>query len=98
MTDIKETTEGDVWFENGDLSYTESSEQHERNLLLSDKGHYKRSPDIGVGAINFVNDTTTDELLLQVRREFTKDGMKVRKVIYRQGELTTDAIYETDSN
>ena len=54
--------------------------QHQRDILLADKGHYKESPETGVGALEYMNDNEPDRLLRSIRKEFTRDGMKVSKV------------------
>ena len=48
MIDITHTEDGDVEVGTGDLTYTESTGQHKRDLLLADKGHFKENPDRGV--------------------------------------------------
>ena len=47
MLDITQTADGDVELGTGDLTYTESTGQHKRDLLLADKGHFKENPDRG---------------------------------------------------
>ena len=78
MIDIGHTANGDM--QAGDILYAESTGQHQRDILLADKGHYKESPETGVGALEYMNDNEPDRLLRSIRKEFTRDGMKVSKV------------------
>lgn len=80
MIDIGHTANGDIDLQAGDILYAESTGQHQRDILLADKGHYKESPETGVGALEYMNDNEPDRLLRSIRKEFTRDGMKVSKV------------------
>lgn len=90
ITDIKQTATGDIDLDTGDILYTESTRQHQKDLLLADKGHYKEWPETGVGAAAYINDNLPDNLFRAVRKEFTRDGMKVTKISMDQ----TEAYYE----
>lgn len=93
MIDIAHTTTGDIDLATGDLIYSESTGQHQRDILLSGKGHYKECPEMGVDALNYINDVEPENLFRTIRKEYTRDGMKVTKVSMNQ----TIAHYE-DSN
>lgn len=80
MIDIGHTANGVIDLQAGDILYAESIGQHQRDILLADKGHYKESPETGVGALEYMNDNEPDRLLRSIRKEFTRDGMKVSKV------------------
>lgn len=80
MIDIAHTSDGDIDLLAGDILYTESTGQHQRDILLSGKGHYKENPELGVDAMEYVNDNEPENLLRAIRKEFTRDGMKVTKV------------------
>ena len=80
MIDIKQTQDGDIAWGNGDLLYVESTEQHQRDILLAGKGHFKSFPLIGVFATNYVNEENPDVFLRSVRKEFSRDEMTVKKV------------------
>ncbi len=95
MTDIKHTDTGDLDLSAGDLLYVESDNQHQKDILLAHKGHYKAHPATGVGIEDYVNETAPEELLRTIKKEFTADGMKVNKVTLNAlGEIETDAHYE----
>lgn len=80
MIDIAHTSEGDIDLLAGDILYAESTGQHQRDILLSGKGHYKETPELGVDAMEYVNDNEPENLFRAIRKEFTRDGMKVTKV------------------
>ena len=97
MTDITHPEDGDVALGTYDPTYTESTVQHKRDLLLADKGHFKENPDRGVGTFNFLNDSDPEDFYRMVRKECTKDGMKVKDVKQSGGELIIDASYENNN-
>ena len=97
MIDLIQTPTGDIEISMGDILYGESTGGHQRDILLSDKGHYKESPETGIGAVNFINSEDREDFLRCVRRAFSRDGMKVKGVELIKGELEIDAAYETDN-
>lgn len=80
MMDISHTESGDIDFSKGDLTYSESTVQHQKDILVAAKGHYKGTPELGVDVLGYVNDTEPENLYRAIRKEFTRDGMKVTKV------------------
>ena len=94
MNDYKHTNKGDIDLATGDLVVAESTDQHQSDILVADKGHYKESPSVGVGIVNFIHDTEPENLLRRLRQECTKDGMKVKRVELKAGEINIDASYE----
>lgn len=98
MKDYRQLENGDLDMSTGDLLVTESTYQHQRDLLLSDKGHIRDKAEAGVGAVNYLMDNEPEGLLRATRKEFVADGMKVKKVAFsdRYNELDIDARYEND--
>lgn len=94
MIDIKHTESGDIDFGAGDLLYVESTHQHQKDILVSGKGHYKETPELGVNVLDYINDTEPENLYRSIRKEFTRDGMKVTKVSMDQ----TIAHYEESNS
>lgn len=97
MIDIAQTTDGDIELVNGDLEYNESTEQHQQDILIADQGHYKEFPDTGIGILNFLQDSDPENLLRNTRKQFTKDGMRVRHIGIKYGQIDVKAEYE-DNN
>ena len=94
MIDIKHNQDGDIDISSGDIVYSRSTEQHQRDLLICDKGHLKEKPEAGVGAANYINDEDPESFLRLVRREFIADGMTVIKVAMNSENLNIDADYK----
>ena len=49
---------------------------------------------MGVGILNFLQDTDPENLLRTTRKQFAKDSMKVQKIAITQGKINVDARYE----
>lgn len=80
---------------NGDFAVIESTEQHQRLLLIATPGEYKQKPLSGVGLSNYLLDERPGNLLNNIRSQFTTDGMSVETVtISEEGILTIKADYE----
>ncbi len=94
MIDIKFTPEGDIDITGGDIAYTESTKQHQGDLIIAQKGHYKEHPGVGVGAINFLHDERPEDFMRAIRQEFTRDGMTVQRIGMSNGNLYFNARYK----
>lgn len=94
MLDILLNDTGDLKFQNNDVVMGESTEQHQRLLLLAHKGDYKESPTVGVNATLFLKDEDNGGLLASIKSEFEKDGMKVNNIAITGEKLTIDARYK----
>lgn len=79
MTDISLDSTGDVLLAGGDFVVSESTEQHQRLLLISEKGEWKTNPTIGVGLRSALDDDGRN-VLRTIAQEFTRDGMRVNSV------------------
>jgi hypothetical protein len=93
MIDIKQTPTGDIDLTTGDLFYAESTDQHQRDILLCGKGHFKSNPLTGVDAASYLSDDNIDNFLRGARKEFSRDGMKVKSLSVVAGELNVIAEY-----
>lgn len=84
----------DLDFKNGDFIIGESTAQHQKILILSEKGEFKEHPKRGVGSRRFLEDHTPDNLAREIRHEFHADGMSVKSIhISEQLELNIEAQY-----
>lgn len=93
-TDILDDTNGDIDFTNGDISYGESTKQHQRDILFARKGDYKSAPAVGVGIEDYVKDENPQDMLPEIRRQYTKDGQTVNKLqLSADGKLNINANY-----
>ncbi len=79
----------------GDFMVLESTGQHQRQLLLNNKGDFKESPTLCVGAFGYLDDEQVSDLIREVSVEFARDGMDVVSIKQgANGVLVSDAIYK----
>lgn len=95
MIDILRDSDGKIVFNNSDVVLGFSDFQHQHHLLIFEKGELKENETSGVGLQNFINDADIDGMLGEVKSQFTKDGMEVKKVKYDEEtfNLEFDANY-----
>ncbi|OQP45897.1 hypothetical protein A4H97_32160 [Niastella yeongjuensis] len=77
----------------GNVKIGNSDEQHQALLLLFDKGSLKENPDAGVGAFKYIEAEQPEELLREVRMQFTMDGMEINQIVFENNKLSIDAPY-----
>lgn len=97
MIDYKqgENNDCDLDFSSGDLQYVESTGQHQRDLILADKGHIRDMLERGVGSINYIQDEDHEDYLRAVRKELATDGQRVKSIYETEaGQIIVDAEYE----
>lgn len=84
----------DIALGTGDFALTESTPQHQRQLLLNNKGDFKESPTICVAALSFIDDENFAGLMRAVNIEFSRDGMEVRDLsLSPEGIINSNATY-----
>lgn len=84
----------DLEIQNGDLLIGISDEQHQKHILVADKGEYKQFPEFGVGILNLLNSEDATAMLLEAKRNFEYDRMKVRELRFTDDNtLIVDAPY-----
>lgn len=93
MKDILLDPDFDLVIKNGDFVIGESANQHQQCLLLAEKASYKQYPLTGVGIASFLKDDNSNELLREIRLQFSKDGMSVNKLGIENGKLKVEAAY-----
>lgn len=70
-----------------------TTSQNQMILLMANKGELKEHPMSGVGVDNFVEDYSGDALAREIRKEFSQDGMTVRKIKVNIPNIEIDADY-----
>ncbi len=85
--DIKHTDDGDINLSSGDLRLDEPTEQHQRDLLIGAPGTFREKPEVGVDSIKYLRDHDHPGYMRAVRKEFTRDGMKVGSIEFIDEEL-----------
>lgn len=93
LVTLTDTTD-DLVITNGDFFWVESTQQHQRQLLINDKGTFKANPTIGVGIFGYLDDEGLENASRDTAKEFTRDGMRVNKIENTpDGKLNIDAYY-----
>jgi len=76
----------------GDFLVGESDAQHVQHIIEATKGNFLENPTLGVGITEFRNgNISLAELSKRVRLELQKDGYKLNKVNFINGEIVIDA-------
>lgn len=92
-TDYSYGEDFDLVIEAGDFKKGESTQQHQQDLLISEKGEFRISPLIGVGIYSTINDDGFGENLQEVVRQFEADGMIIERMRVINQELDIKAEY-----
>lgn len=93
--DILIDEDGDLLFKDGDLVIGESTRQHQKLLLLIEKGELRQFPTHCVGVRTWINDDVNfADLKLEIKREFERDGMTVSKITLNSQVVQTEASYD----
>ncbi len=88
------TTTDDLAMTHGDIAIIESTAEHQRQLLLNDKGDYKQNPTTCIGLYNYIDDEGLQALARDVAVAFAQDGMTVNNIqLVPTGNLLVDAQY-----
>ena len=94
MNDIGLDGADDLLISGGDFVLTESTGEHQRQLILNNKGDFKESPTVGVGVIEYFDDEQMQGLIRAISTEFCRDGMDVSKVtLTADGSIKSVAVY-----
>ena len=94
MIDIGLANDDDLLIVSGDFSAKECTAQHQRQLILNNKGDFKQNPTACVGVLDYMHDEHFQELIRAISVEFSRDGMDVKSVrISRTGDIISDAYY-----
>ncbi|MDN3671514.1 hypothetical protein QWY99_22185 [Flavobacterium branchiarum] len=92
MTDFLLDDDFDLLVTDGDLVVGESTAQHQKMLILIEKGELKDVPMRGVGAQRYLEDDSPENLAREIRLEFSFDGMTVNKI-----QIASDLTIEIDA-
>ncbi len=93
MTDFATDESGGVVIRNGDLTLRESTVQHQKDLIVSEKGWWHHNPTVGVGLTRWLNDHSIGGLPGVVRGELERDGQEVKNISVAEGKLSINADY-----
>ncbi len=77
MMDVALDANEDLDVSSGDIMAVESTYQHQRQLILNNKGDFKENPTICVGGDTYKDDEGPDAIMRAIAQAFIADGMQV---------------------
>lgn len=90
MKDFLLDADGDLDLTGADLNIGVSDLQQQELIIISQKGALKDFPERGVGIENYINESEIEEMVTEVKAEFTNDGMAVEKINYNEADGNLD--------
>ena len=94
-TDIILNDNLDLKTRNGDFEVSESTLQHQKLLLLAQKGEWREYPRVGIGIQNYIEDDALGDLYQEIQKQYTRDGMQIDKLrVLQDGKIDVEAEYE----
>src|SRR4051794_367372 len=78
----------------GDFDMIESTAEHQKEVILNNKGDFKQNPTICVGAFNYLDEDEPQNIIRAISVEFSRDGMDVNSVVLSAGIIKTTAVYK----
>lgn len=97
--DYKQGADNDLVISGGDFEKTESTLQHQNNLLIASPGNYKNEPLMGVDIGSFLlDDRDGDDLKMAIEDNLSRDGMVIREMrVSGNMKLTLEAEYQDEA-
>ena len=93
MMDIGLDANGDLLIVNGDFVSVESTEEHQKSIILDGPGEYPFAPLATVGVWSYIDDEGPQKLTQAIAAKFTQDGMEVNSISVQAGVINVDAYY-----
>lgn len=78
----------------GDFVAGLSDQQHQHLLLICNKGSFKEFPTACVGLMNYLESEDPGEMIREIKKQFTGDGMTVQTAQIINGKLSIEASYD----
>ena len=74
----------DLIIENGDFKVSESDMQHIQLICITDLGHWKNAPLLGVGIEKYISSSgQTDALKRSINIQLSADGYRVNEILVK---------------
>ncbi len=97
MKDFSADNTDDLQIKNGDFVVGHSNEQHQKHILLANKGEYKEFPEVGVGIAQMIADDRYTEILIETKKQLEYDGMEIDDIsLDEYGKMLIEGIYKED--
>ncbi|MGJ1244295.1 MULTISPECIES: hypothetical protein [Sphingobacterium] len=74
----------DILIQGGDLVIGNSDRQHQKHILIAQKGEYRQFPELGVGINNILSGEDATKMLIEAKRNFEYDRMKVKELRFTE--------------
>jgi hypothetical protein len=81
----------------GEFIVGQSTRQHQKLLLLCDKGDFVEDGLKGVGLFGFLDDENPANMYREIRVQFNQDGMSVNRLDMINKKLQVDAPYNENA-
>lgn len=96
VKDIKLDDDFDLVIENGDFKVSSSDMQHIQLICITDLGHWKQFPLMGVGIQKYIASSGQQEALKRaINIQLAADGYKVNQVLVK--DTNEDFEYSIDA-
>ncbi|QAR31126.1 oxidase [Ornithobacterium rhinotracheale] len=95
MQDILLNDDNDLEIKDGDFVVGISNSQHQKHILIANKGEYKEFPEVGVGIVQMLADDRYTEMLIETKKQLEYDGMQIKNVsLQPDNKLIIDGKYK----
>ncbi len=95
VNDIVLDAELDLLFVDGDFFVFDTTLQHQKLIVETNKGDWKNVPEVGVDMKNYFLNENFSGLLTEIKKQLVIDGMDVQSVsINEKAALTIKAEYK----
>lgn len=100
VTDHRHDDTNGLLIEGGDFAVVESEQDHIREIIISNKGEWKRHPLVGVGSLDFLNSPgNIDEIKKRIKLQLEFDNFIVEDIVLLDGgEIRVVARRNEDAN
>ncbi|MCT2563957.1 oxidase [Chryseobacterium herbae] len=85
----------DLQISNGDFVIGESDNQHQKHILQAFKGEFKKTPEIGVGIEQILNEDSFIPVMIEAKKMLEYDGMTINNIYFADNDkLVIDGKYK----
>lgn len=98
MKDLQLDQEGDLLFENGDFSISDSEAQHIELILQSSQGQWKESPEMGANLHKAQSGVIDRFLNRDIRVQLEADGVEINDLIITEKGIEVIGNYGTNTD
>lgn len=98
MQDFLLNLADDIGISQGDFDIGFSDFQHQKSIVISNKGEWKQHPEVGVGMAQILGDDLYTEMLIEAKKQLQYDGMQIENIfINKHGKLIIEGKYGNET-